>query len=289
MKGVILAAGEGTRIKDITYGAIPKELLPIGNVPTIRFPLESMKLLGIDRMIVVIPPNGKQSLVQGLRSGQQFGVDICYVVQENNGPRGIGKAIEAAKNWVDEDDFVVACGDTILCNFLAHNPFDCLQPLKKVQYLNDPIASVILFPLSDGPERFGVAKFKNLDNDEGTLYGEIDVLIEKPSIEKAKELKSNGFYYVIAGYYLFSPRIFPYIEKTDPGKNNEVQITDAMILAMNNGEKVYGIVHGGNNGKQFLPYEYWDVGMPEAYKEANKKLIDIDLIEILRKVNGKCK
>ncbi len=47
MKGVILAAGEGTRIRSVTYGAFPKELLPIGNVPTIRFPIEALKLAGV--------------------------------------------------------------------------------------------------------------------------------------------------------------------------------------------------------------------------------------------------
>lgn len=286
MKGVILAAGEGSRIKDITYGAIPKELLPIGNVPTIRFPLEALKLIGIERMIVVISPYGKQSIVQGLSSGRKFGVDICYIVQENNGPRGIGKAIESAKRWVDDENFVVACGDTILCNFLSENPFNCLEPLLRVQKLNDPIATIILFPIEKGPERFGVAKFKKVKRYKGTLYGEIDTLIEKPSSEKTKELKSNGFYYVIAGYYLFNPKIFSYIEKTEPGQKNEVQITDAMVLAMKNGEKVFGVVHGGNDGSKLYPYEYWDVGIPEAYKDANKKLIDIDLIEILKKING---
>ena len=95
MKGVILAAGEGTRIRDVTYGAIPKELLPIGNVPTIRFPIESLKLAGIKDIFVVISPNGKHSIVQGLKSGRRFGVNLCYVVQERNGnePRGTGKAI----------------------------------------------------------------------------------------------------------------------------------------------------------------------------------------------------
>jgi len=56
MKGVILAAGEGTRIRRVTYGAFPKELLPIGNVPTIRFPIEALRLVGVKDILIVIAP-----------------------------------------------------------------------------------------------------------------------------------------------------------------------------------------------------------------------------------------
>ena len=49
MKGIILAAGEGTRIHEITYGAVPKELLPVSSIPAIRFPLETLKLADIKK------------------------------------------------------------------------------------------------------------------------------------------------------------------------------------------------------------------------------------------------
>jgi len=82
MKGVILAAGEGTRIRRVTYGAFPKELLPIGNVPTIRFPIEALKLAGVRDILVVIAPQTKHGIIDGLQSGERFGVHICYAVQE---------------------------------------------------------------------------------------------------------------------------------------------------------------------------------------------------------------
>ena len=77
LKGVILAAGQGTRMSSITYNSIPKELLPIGNVPTIRFPIEALKLAGINKIMVVIAPQTKHGIIDGLQSGKRFGTNLC--------------------------------------------------------------------------------------------------------------------------------------------------------------------------------------------------------------------
>ena len=283
MKGVIVAAGEGSRIRSITYGAFPKELLPIGNVPTIRFPIEALKLVGIKDISIVIAPNTKHGIIDGLQSGRRFGVNISYVVQERgkNGLSGLGRAILSAKRWVNDDkDFVVACGDTILCDFSSKNPFDCLQPLVKVHLSNRALATVLLHPTNFDVRRFGLAKFKRLRCEGDVWYGRLESLIEKPSLKVAEAYKSNGFNYVVAGYYAFNPKIFSYIEKTKPGVKNEVQITDAIQMALENGEKVYGVVHGKNRNGKVFPCEYWDVGIPEAYKEANKRLLDANLDQL---------
>ena len=283
MKGVIVAAGEGSRIRSITYGAFPKELLPIGNVPTIRFPIEALRFAGIKDISIVIAPNTKHGLIDGLQSGQRFGVNISYVVQEmeRNGLTGLGRAIFAARRWVNGDkDFVVACGDTILCDFSSRNPLDCLQPLVKVHQSNRAFATILLHPTKSDVRRYGVAKFRNLRCEGNVWYGRLESLIEKPSLEIAETFKSNGFKYVVAGYYAFRPKIFSYIEKTKPGVKNEVQITDSIRLALEDGEKVYGVVHGKNQNNKVVPSEYWDVGIPEDYKEANKKLSEANLDQL---------
>lgn len=283
MKGVIVAAGEGSRIRSITYGAFPKELLPIGNVPTIRFPIEALKLAGIKDISVVIAPTTKHGIIDGLQSGQRFGVNISYVVQERgkNGLTGLGRAILSARRWVNGDkDFVVACGDSILCDFSSKNPFDCLQPLLKVHMDNRALATVLLHPTNFDVRRFGVAKFNRLRCEGDVWYGRLESLVEKPSLEVAEAYKSNGFKYVVAGYYAFKPKIFSYIKKTKPGVKNEVQITDSIKMALENGEKIYGVVHGKNRNGKVFPCEYWDVGIPEAYKEANKQLLDANLDQL---------
>lgn len=276
MKGVILAAGEGTRIRKVTYGAFPKELLPIGNIPTIRFPIEALKLAGVRDIFVVIAPQTKHGIIDGLQSGERFGVNICYVVQEKtgNGPVGIGPAILSAKDWMGKgEDLVVALGDSILCDFSSKNPLDCLKPLLKVHASMNPLATILVHPTDSNPTRFGVVKFRYLREDNGSFFGEVEKMVEKPSMEVAKAYKANGYNYIVAGYYAFKPKIFSYIERTKPGAKNEVQITDAMALALENGERVCGVVHGKNQDNKISPHEYWDVGIPDDYREANIRLL----------------
>ena len=278
MKGVILAAGEGTRMKKVTYGGFAKELLPIGRIPTIRFPIEAMKLAGIKDIIVVIAPQTKHGIIDGLQSGARFGVNICYVVQEKaeNAVTGLGEAILSVKNWIRQDeDFVVACGDSILCDFSSQNSFDCLKPLLRVHNLKKPLATLVVHPTSSDPTRFGLVKFRSLHDDNETFFGELEALIEKPSIELAKEYKANGYSYVSAGYYAFHSKIFNYIERTPLGAKNEVQITDAIALGLAQGENVWAVVNAKNKGYNMSPCEYWDVGIPEDYMNACRRLLNM--------------
>jgi len=284
MKGVILAAGEGIRIQRVTYGGFPKELLPIGNVPTIRFPIETLRLAGIKDIFVVIAPQTKHGIIDGLQSGRKLGVNICYVVQEKNreGLTGLGQAILSTKPWLgNSEDFVVACGDSILCDLSARNPLDCLKPVPKLHKLKRTIATMVVYPTNSDPRRFGVVKFQRLHYDSGVLHGDVESLIEKPSLKLAKSLRMNGFNYIVAGYYIFRPEIFSYIEETKPGVRGEVQITDAIALALESGKKVCAIVHGRNSGNNVLPCDYWDVGIPDDYKEANKRLSESNLERLI--------
>lgn len=284
VKGVVLAGGEGSRIRRVTYGAFPKELLPIGNIPTIRFPIEALRLAGIRDILVVIAPHSKHGIIDGLQSGERFGVNISYVVQENNeqNAKGLGPAILATRGWIDRDeDFGVACGDSLLCDFSLRNPLDCLKPLVEFHKLSNAFATVLAYPTKSDPTRFGVAKFQHLYEKNGVLCGALERLTEKPSLEVAKSYKFNGYHYVLAGYYVFKPEIFSYIKKTSPDAKNEVQITDAMQLALEDGKKVCAVVHAKNKGNDVFPCDYWDVGIPEAYKEANRRLLDVDFDRLI--------
>jgi len=279
LKGVILAAGEGKRIQSITYGGIPKELLPIGNVPTIRFPIEALKLAGVRNLFIVIAPQTKHGIVDGLQSGEKFGTKICYVVQDSsNHLRGMGPAILTVSDLIGEnEDFVVACGDSIVCDFSSGNPLDCIKPLIHVHKVTNALATLLVYPRRDNFQRFGVIKFKELYERNGIFYGPVERMIEKPSLELAKEFFIDGFCFISTGYYVFKPRIFDYITKTKPGAKNEVQITDSMAMALENGEKICAVVHARNGGNSIMPCEYWDVGIPDDYKAANKRLLNEDL------------
>jgi len=283
VKGVILAAGEGARMKRVTYGGFPKELLPIGRIPTIRFPIEAMKLAGIRDIIVVIAPQTKHGIIDGIQCGAKFGVNICYVVQEKDekAMAGLGRAILSVKDWMGQnEDFVVACGDSILCDFSSRNPFNCLESLVNTHILRKPLCTMVVHPKSSDPTRFGVVKFHRLINGDGVFSGEIEALVEKPSVEVAKAYRCNGYNYIIAGYYAFNSKIFSYIEKTPLGAKNEVQITDAIALGLADGEKVWGVVHAKNKSDVLSPCEYWDVGIPEDYVDASRRLLNLSEEEL---------
>jgi glucose-1-phosphate thymidylyltransferase len=275
LRGLILAAGDGSRIRKVTYGGFPKELLPIGNVPTIRFPLEALRLAGIDSVMVVIAPQTKHGIVDGLRSGHEFNMNICYVIQEKGDclRSGLGSAILAARNWLVDEDFAVALGDTIICNLLSNNPMDCLKPLVDVHKRTNSVATVLTFPTKLDPRRFGVAKLKGLRQENGYFFGEVECLVEKPADDVIGGLMTEGYYYALAGYYVFRPSIFDFIEKTSPDKKNEVQITDAMQLAIESGLRVSTVVHARSENGTLSPLPYWDVGVPEDYREANVTLL----------------
>jgi len=279
-----LAAGDGSRIKSITYGAYPKEMLPIGNVPTIRFPLEALRLANIRSVLVVIAPQTKHGIIDGLRSGRRFNTDIYYAVQERDNTlhSGMGVAILTAKGWIDGENFVVACGDTILCDFFRRNPLDCLQSIIASHERNSAIATALVYPTKSDPRRFGVVKFRSIQEQNGTMFGELADMVEKPNTRVAKSLKPNGYYYVMSGYYVFKPSIFSYIEKTKPDSKNEIQITDAIKLAIENGEKVNAFMHAKIRNGKMIPCEYWDVGIPEDYKRANERLLGEKIDKCLR-------
>jgi len=276
LRGLLLAAGEGSRIRKVTYGAFPKELLPIGNVPTIRFPLEALRLADINSVMVVIAAQTKHGIVDGLQSGRKFNMDLCYVIQEKgeNLSGGLGSAILTARGWLAGEDFAVALGDTIVCNLFGDNPMDCLKPLVEVHRRTHSIATVLTYPTKLDPKRYGVAKLRDLRRENGYMFGEVERLVEKPEDKVLSSLQTDGYYYVIAGYYIFNSSIFDYIEKTQPDKRNEVQITDAIQLAAENGQRVSAAVHARCHNGTLLPLEYWDVGIPEDYRKANVTLLN---------------
>jgi glucose-1-phosphate thymidylyltransferase len=276
LKGLILAAGNGSRIRSVTYGGFPKELLPIGNVPTIRFPLEALKLADISLVMVVIAAQTKHGIVDGLQSGRRFNMDISYVIQEKGEgvTSGLGAAILAAKSWLLNEDFAVALGDTIVCNLFGDNPMNCLKPLIDFHRRSNSIATVLTFPVKLDPRRFGVAKLRGLRQENGCLFGEVERLIEKPRDDVVSILQTDGYYYALAGYYVFKPSIFDYIEKTLPDKKNEVQITDTMQLAIEAGQRVSTVVHARLENGALTPLPYWDVGIPEDYRKANTTLLN---------------
>jgi len=252
--GLIPAAGIGTRLYPFSR-AVPKEMYPIYGKAVIEHTIENLKIGGINKIYMVVGYQ-KGALMDYVGDGSFFGVNVVYLYQMTR--RGLGHSILQGSGWIDKT-FVTLLGDSFI------EPKEEIRELINYHTKEKPIATVMLFEVDD-VSGYGIAKFRDLKN--GT--GKIESMTEKPSKEAAKDLKTNGKFYALCGAYVFDPRIFKYIEKTPPGIKNEIQLTDAMALALKNGEKINGFVLKG---------KYLDIGKWNTVKETEKfmgGIMDID-------------
>ena len=240
-KAVIPAAGLGTRVLPATK-AQPKEMLVIVDKPSLQYIIEELVESGIKDIIIVTGRNknsiedhfdysyeledtlkkdGKDKLLGKVESISSM-ANICYVRQ--NHPKGLGHAILKAKSFVGDEPFVIALGDDIVYNDIPV----AKQLIDNYSKYQSSIVGCQEVKESD-VSKYGIVKSsKSLD--EKTV--EMVDFIEKPSIEEAPSKLA------CLGRYLLTPKIFEYLEKTEPGKGGEIQLTDAIVAMMKNEEKV---------------------------------------------------
>ena len=240
-KAVIPAAGLGTRVLPATK-AQPKEMLVIVDKPSLQYIIEELVESGIKDIIIITGRNknsiedhfdysyeleetlkkdGKDKLLGKVESISSM-ANICYVRQ--NHPKGLGHAILKAKSFVGDEPFVIALGDDIVYN---DKPV-VKQLIENYSKYKSSIVGCQEVKESD-VSKYGIVKLsKSLD--EKTI--EMIDFIEKPNIEEAPSRLA------CLGRYLLTPKIFEYLEKTEPGKGGEIQLTDAIVSMMRDGEKV---------------------------------------------------
>lgn len=242
MKGVILCAGEGTRLRPLTWTRA-KHLLPIANRPVIDLILEAVKEAGIKDVGLVISPNMEDQFRGHLGDGSPWGLRLNYILQRE--PKGLAHAVQCAEQFVGDGPFLVYLGD----NLLERGVKGLVERFSHDH--EAPNAMISLAEVED-PRRFGVAIV------EGSApYGEIKRLIEKPKVPPSN--------LAIVGAYIFDHHIFEAIGKIRPSFRGELEITDAIQRLIDDGYRV-------------LPYmvEGWwkDVGEPEDMLEANRLLLE---------------
>jgi glucose-1-phosphate thymidylyltransferase len=194
MKGVILAGGFGTRLKPLT-DVTNKHLLPVYNKPVIFYPLQTLLDAGVKEILIVTGPEHAGGFMNLLGSGERFGAQFYFAVQETAG--GIAQAAGLAESFVGDDNMAIILGDNIFeGNFKAE--FDAFESGS----------SIFLKDVHD-PERFGVPE----------LEGEKVVGIEeKPSDPKSK--------FAVTGLYLYDSSLFEIIKTLKPSGRGELEITD---------------------------------------------------------------
>ncbi len=247
--GLVPAAGEGTRMYPFSR-AVPKEMYPILGKPVIEHCIENLREGGVNRIFMIVG-HQKGALMDYVGDGSFYGVKVAYIYQLKR--RGLGHAVLQAEKWIREP-FVTLLGDSFI------EPKKEIQTMMKLHMEKKPIATVLLFKV-DAPMGYGIAKFKSLENNSGL----IEKLVEKPSLKEAGEYKINNEYYALCGAYVFEPRIFDYIRRTKSGKKGEVEITDSIQLALEEGEEVYGVILNG---------KYLDIGKWSTVFKTEKRMLD---------------
>lgn len=203
MKGIILAAGRGSRLYPMTR-PVCKPLLPVYDKPMIYYPLAVLMQAGIRDIMIIIPPSEEGPFYRLLGNGNKWGVNISYEVQEV--PRGIADAFLVAEHFVGDDSVCLVLGDNIF-----HSP-DIEQIMSNAGNENQKGATVFGYYVED-PRAFGVVEF---DENGNALSIE----------EKPRFPKSN---YIIPGIYFYDNQVIEIAHSLKPSARGELEITDVNI------------------------------------------------------------
>ncbi|AZO93983.1 UTP--glucose-1-phosphate uridylyltransferase GalU [Iocasia frigidifontis] len=229
-KAIIPAAGLGTRFLPATK-AQPKEMLPIVDKPTIQYIIEEAIDAGIEDILIItgkhkraiedhfdkslelefaLKEKGKDELLSLVEEISNL-VDIHYVRQKE--PKGLGHAIYCARTFIGDEPFAVLLGDDVM----TAEESVIGQMMKVFAEKGNPVLGVQQVAKKD-VDKYGIVKYSSQTD---RVY-QVDDLIEKPALDEAP---SN---LAILGRYIITPDIFPILAETKPGRNNEIQLTDAL-------------------------------------------------------------
>ena len=244
-KAVIPAAGLGTRFLPATK-AQPKEMLPIIDTPTIQYVVQEAVDSGIED-ILIISGKGKRAIEDHFDRNYELEkaleeknvsayneirnisdmAKIHYIRQKEL--NGLGDAIYHAKHHVGNEPFAVLLGDTVVRSTIpvTQQLIDIYEQYKQI------VVGVEEVP-KEKVHRYGIVGGEKINK---SLY-RLNEMIEKPNINEAP---SN---LAVAGRYILTPDIFKALEETKAGKNNEIQLTDAMKMFLSRGS-VYSYTFEG--------------------------------------------
>ena len=209
--GIILTGGTGSRLRPLT-NVVNKHLIPINGKFIIDYPINTLKEIGCENITVILGSNHSGQIIDYLKDGADFGVNISYVYQSK--PSGISQAISLCERFV-KDKFAVMLGDNIYGTSIK------LKESKKAQ---------IVLCSHKELKRFGVA---SIDKN-----GKIIKIEEKPL---NLDCSVNNF--AITGTYIFDSLFFEYFKQTSKSARGEFEIVDIIRKYLDNGNLDYSIIN----------------------------------------------
>ena len=251
-KAVIPVAGLGTRFLPATK-TVPKELLPIVDIPAIQYVVQEAVDSGISEVIFVtgrgkdsiedhfdeipeleqvLEERGQKEAVQNLRQIAEM-IEVVSVRQKK--PLGLGHAVFCARDLVGDEPFAVLLSDDLI-----EAPVPCLRQLMEIfAEKRESVLALRRVP-EDQVRKYGIIQGKQLTK---RLY-EVENMMEKPQPHETPSRLA------IIGRYILRPEIFSLLENVTPGKGGEIQLTDG-ISQLARQKKVYGYEFEG---------EHYDIG-----------------------------
>ena len=240
MKGIVLAAGKGTRLYPMTK-PVCKPLLPVYDKPLIYYPIAILMQAGISDILVIVPPGEIETFEALLGDGSQYGTRISFAEQPV--ARGIADALLIGQSFVGNDRVCLVLGDNI---FYAPT----LAATLKRAAANDRGATVFGYWVED-PRPFGVVEF---DKDGRAISIE----------EKPRYPKSN---YIVPGLYFYDHQVMEIARHLKPSARGELEITDVNLEYLHRGEL------------QVIPLEknftWLDAGTADSLLEAGQTIRNI--------------
>ena len=213
MKGIILAGGEGTRVRPLTT-VTSKQLLPVYNKPMIMYPLETLLHAGIKDILIIVAPDHPGDFIRLLGSGRDFGAKFTFEVQDK--PRGLADAFVIGADFIGQDSVTMILGD----NIFADDFSTVIQGFKS--------GGQVFAKQVPDPERCGVVKF-----DEQNRAVKIE--------EKPEQFLSN---YAVTGLYIYDNRVVEVAKNLQPSPRGEIEIVDLHNWYLERGELKVSVVQG---------------------------------------------
>ncbi|MBV8376227.1 MAG: glucose-1-phosphate thymidylyltransferase RfbA [Verrucomicrobia bacterium] len=201
MKGIVLAAGSGTRLHPLTL-VTSKQLMPVYDKPMIYYPLSVLMLAGITEMLIITTPGDLPQFQRLLGDGTQWGLSFEYAVQPN--PEGLAQAYIIGADFIKEEHSALILGDNV---YYGHGLADLLAPGHR----RSPGATIFAYRVND-PQRYGIVEF---DERGGALSVE-----EKPRVPRSN--------WAVTGLYFCDERAVDIAANLKPSGRGELEIADVI-------------------------------------------------------------